>query len=102
MPTVGQTNEASADLGPQAEEARASRFVKALHFAATRGRIHDVLQFNNGSGPLGVILWNVMEYLPIRRMDLQSDGSWKSINWPLPKGETRDVSDSLTGSRWLH
>ena len=32
-----------------------------------------------------------MEYLPFRRMDLQTDGSWKPIRWPLPCGETRDI-----------
>lgn len=32
-----------------------------------------------------------MEYLPFRRMDLQPDGSWKAIRWPLPMGETRDI-----------
>lgn len=36
-----------------------------------------------------------MEYLPFRRMDLQADGSWKSIRWPLPKGEVRDVPDDV-------
>ena len=91
MPTVGQVGHAAPDLTPEAAEARATRFMKALNFAATKGRIHDVLQFNNGSTPLGVLGWNFMEYLPFRRMDLQPDGSWKSINWPLPKGETRDV-----------
>jgi hypothetical protein len=24
-------------------------------------------------------------------MDLQPDGSWKAIRWPLPRGEVRDV-----------
>lgn len=24
-------------------------------------------------------------------MDLQADGSWKAIRWPLPRGEVRDV-----------
>ena len=32
-----------------------------------------------------------MEYLPFRRMDLQTDGSWKPIRWPLPCGEPRDI-----------
>lgn len=32
-----------------------------------------------------------MEYLPFRRMDLQPDGSWTPIRWPLPCGETRDM-----------
>ena len=35
-----------------------------------------------------------MEYLPFRRMDLQDDGSWKAIAWPLPKGEVRDIPDN--------
>lgn len=35
-----------------------------------------------------------MEYLPFRRMDLQPDGSWKPISWPLPRGEVRDIPDN--------
>lgn len=35
-----------------------------------------------------------MEYLPFRRMDLQPDGSWKPINWPLPYGEVRDIPEN--------
>lgn len=33
----------------------------------------------------------VISSLPFRRMDLQPDGSWQSISFPLPRGETRDV-----------
>ncbi|KAF1941421.1 hypothetical protein EJ02DRAFT_377914, partial [Clathrospora elynae] len=62
-----------------------------LHNAATKGHIHDVLQLNNGATRGGVLSWNLMEYLPFRRMDLQADGSWRAIRWPLPKGETRDI-----------
>ncbi|CAN9423683.1 unnamed protein product [Alternaria alternata] len=68
-----------------------THFHKHLHSAATKGRIHDVLQFNNGANRMGVVSWNIMEYLPFRRMDLQEDGTWKAIRWPLPKGETRDI-----------
>ena len=39
-----------------------------------------------------------MEYMPFRRMDLQADDSWKSIRWPLPKGEVRDIPDGA----WIH
>ncbi|KAF2178493.1 hypothetical protein K469DRAFT_327818 [Zopfia rhizophila CBS 207.26] len=70
-----------------------SKFHTHLHSAATKGKIHDVLQFNNGVTRASVISWNIMEYLPFRRMDLQPDGSWKSITWPLPKGEVRDIPD---------
>lgn len=68
-----------------------SKFHKYLHKASTHGKIHDVLQFRNGASHLSVVSWNIMEYLPFRRMDLQEDGSWKSITWPLPKGEVRDI-----------
>jgi hypothetical protein len=66
-------------------------FHKHFHFAATKGRIHDVLQFNNGVPGPSVVSWNIMEYMPFRRMDLCEDGTWKAITWPLPKGETRDI-----------
>ncbi|KAJ4344415.1 uncharacterized protein N0V89_012157 [Didymosphaeria variabile] len=71
-----------------------TRFLQHLHSAATCGKIHDVLQFRNGATRLGTMSWNVMEYLPFRRMDLQEDGSWKAITWPLPKGEVRDIPDN--------
>ncbi|KAH8726273.1 hypothetical protein GQ44DRAFT_571521, partial [Phaeosphaeriaceae sp. PMI808] len=66
-------------------------FHKHFHFAATKGRIHDVLQFKNGVSGMSVMSWNMMEYMPFRRMDLREDGTWKAIVWPLPKGETRDI-----------
>ncbi|KAF2266365.1 hypothetical protein CC78DRAFT_513858 [Lojkania enalia] len=71
-----------------------SKFHVHLHSACTKGHIHDVLQFKNGAPWTSVISWNIMEYLPFRRMDLQEDGSWKSITWPLPKGEVRDMPDN--------
>ncbi|CAI6341752.1 unnamed protein product [Periconia digitata] len=70
-----------------------SKFHTHLHTAATQGRIHDVLQLRNGVPALSVLSWNIMEYLPFRRMDLQDDGSWKAIVWPLPKGEVRDIPE---------
>lgn len=66
-------------------------FHNHFNFATTKGRIHDVLQFNNGATRMSVMSWNMMEYMPFRRMDLQEDGTWKAIVWPLPKGETRDI-----------
>jgi hypothetical protein len=68
-----------------------TKFDKLFHLAATKGRIHDVLQFNNGASRGSVVSWNIMEYMPFRRMDLREDGTWKAIAWPLPKGETRDI-----------
>ncbi|KAH7146298.1 hypothetical protein EDB81DRAFT_487121 [Dactylonectria macrodidyma] len=62
---------------------------------ACGARIHDSLEFGQGLGNLAVAAWKCMEYLPFRRMDLQSDGSWRPIRWPLPCGETRDIPDTV-------
>lgn len=66
-----------------------------LEKAYTRGKIHDALLFKNGVGVAGVLGWKMMEYLPFRRMDLQPDGSWEAIIWPLPRGEVRDIPDNV-------
>jgi hypothetical protein len=68
-----------------------SRFVDYLFSSCTRGKIHDPLRRNQGSPSLTVLQWNIMEFLPFRRMDLRPDGTWKAISWPLPMGEVRDV-----------
>ncbi|PWW73634.1 hypothetical protein C7212DRAFT_359370 [Tuber magnatum] len=62
----------------------------------THGKIHDCLCHPSGGLSLaGTLGWRLMEYLPFRRMDLQPDGSWKSIVWPLPCGEVRDIPETV-------
>jgi hypothetical protein len=64
--------------------------------AYTRGKIHDCLRYPSGGLSLArTIGWKAMEYLPFRRMDLQPDGSWKPITWPLPCGEVRDIPENV-------
>ena len=75
-----------------------SPFRRALESAATQGLLHDCLEFKQGLPATSVISWRIMEYLPFRRMDLQPDGSWASISWPLPKGEVRDIPTNA----WIH
>ncbi|RYP78641.1 hypothetical protein DL769_003137 [Monosporascus sp. CRB-8-3] len=65
-------------------------FHQMLH-KAHLAPIHDCLEFSSGLGLSTVMSWKLMEYLPFRRMDLQPDGSWKPIRWPLPCGEVRDI-----------
>ncbi|KAL4906185.1 hypothetical protein BDW74DRAFT_139545 [Aspergillus multicolor] len=67
------------------------RFKAALYASSTEGLMHDCLSFGNGLPRLSVLTWRLMEYLPFRRMDLQEDGSWEPIRWPLPGGEVRDM-----------
>jgi hypothetical protein len=72
--------------------------MSALHemmIKARRAKVHDSLDFNCGMDFRSVLLWRIMEYMPLRRMDLQHDGSWKLIRWPLPRGEVRDIPDNV-------
>lgn len=66
-------------------------FCYALNMSSTSGVLHDCLDFGSGLPATSVLAWRIMEYLPFRRMDLQADGSWKPIRWPLPCGEVRDI-----------
>lgn len=68
-----------------------SQFECALWKASTNGQMHDCLRYNHGTAWPSVLSWKLVEYLPFRRMSLRKDGSWKSIRWPLPLGETRDI-----------
>lgn len=98
-PVVAQGSSDEKALAEQwSELTPKSAFLVALHVAATKGKLHDCLEYNNGLPVTSVLSWKMMEYLPFRRMDLQPDGSWKSISWPLPKGEVRDIPEDA----WIH
>ena len=84
--------------GMEPETSKKSHFEQTLLEAATKGVLHDCLEFNNGLGVGSVLSWKMMEYMPFRRMDLQVDGSWKAISMPLPRGEVRDMPENA----WIH
>jgi uncharacterized protein (DUF2235 family) len=69
------------------------RFLDALEHSSMKGVLHDCLAYGEGLPWSSVLSWRIMEYLPFRRMDLQPDGSWKPIRWPLPCGEVRDIPE---------
>jgi len=94
LPSPEKSKDASAIEDPAISKYR-KRFLETLQNSCTRGLIRDCLSFGQGL-PVGtVISWKLMEYLPFRRMDLQRDGSWKAIRWPLPMGEVRDIPDEV-------
>ncbi|TPX14789.1 uncharacterized protein E0L32_005184 [Thyridium curvatum] len=83
--------------GPQphsSSSSSSSPFHEMMH-RAHLARLHDSLDYACGLGLLPVLSWKLMEYMPFRRMDLQEDGSWRPIRWPLPCGEVRDVPDNV-------
>ncbi|KAJ5653059.1 hypothetical protein N7490_000062 [Penicillium lividum] len=73
-----------------------SEFEYALWRASTKGQIHDCLQYRHGATWPVVLSWKMVEYLPLRRMLLQKDQSWRPIRWPLPLGERRDIPGDAT------
>lgn len=77
---------------PEQQTASMQEFACEVHRLSTQSRVHDWLRFGGGAGWLSVAAWRFMEFMPFKRMDLQPDGSWRAISWPLPRGETRDMS----------
>jgi uncharacterized protein (DUF2235 family) len=88
--TYGGPDSSNSTVQPENQ-----KFVETLHKSCTLGKIHDPLQRKQGTPDIGVLAWNVMEFLPFKRMDLRPDGSWKAISWPLPMGEVRDVPSDI-------
>ncbi|KOS20361.1 Uncharacterized protein ESCO_005313 [Escovopsis weberi] len=85
----------SPDPATNDEEPEERAGFLALMHDAHCARIHDSLAYGGGLGFMAVTAWKMMEWLPFRRMDLQADGSWKPISWPLPRGEVRDIPDNV-------
>lgn len=73
---------------------RTDKFNQVLVSTMDQGIVHDCLTYGGGLSFFSTMAWRLMEYLPFRRMDLQPDGSWKPIRWPLPRGEVRDIPDN--------
>jgi len=98
-PTNGTRASSHSPTQPQTSDpasARAADPKTYLLNSYTRGKIHDCLCYPSGGLSLsGTLGWKMMEYLPFRRMDLQPDGSWKPIIWPLPCGEVRDIPETV-------
>ncbi|KAL9619678.1 MAG: hypothetical protein Q9160_005698 [Pyrenula sp. 1 TL-2023] len=79
------------DYGDREIGGREKTFLDALHLSSIQGTIHDCLTFGGGLSTLATLSWKAMERLPFQRMDMQEDGRWKPIRWPLPLGEVRDI-----------
>ena len=84
--------------GMEPTQVKSSKFHDTLHYAFTKGVLHDCLEFNGGLSHTSVVSWKLMEYMPFRRMDLRPDGTWKAITFPLPMGEVRDIPETA----WIH
>lgn len=75
----------------QTEEMEQSGYRDALRLSATEGVMHDRLEFGQGLPVSSVLLWRLMEYIPLARMKLQDNGSWRLVHWPAPLGEVRAI-----------
>lgn len=80
-----------------------THFHEALRQSSTEGLLHDRIGFGEGVSPISVLAWRLMEYLPIRRSDMQPDGSWKLCHWPLHRGKPRSIpSNALIHGSAIH
>ncbi|KAL9107017.1 MAG: hypothetical protein Q9227_008053 [Pyrenula ochraceoflavens] len=56
-----------------------------------RARMHDTMSFGGGSSFFKVIMWKLMEYLPIiRRLEYNGE-KWEYQRFPLNRGNCRDI-----------
>ena len=69
-------------------------FHEMMHKSYT-AKVHDSLEYGQGLPAVSVFAWKFMENIPFRRMNLNADGSWGPIRWPLPRGEVRDIPDNV-------
>ncbi|KAL2753262.1 hypothetical protein ACRALDRAFT_1065407 [Sodiomyces alcalophilus JCM 7366] len=74
---------------------KAKEAFEEMLFEAHLADIHDSLGYGKGLPHISVFVWRLMEWMPFRRLDLQPDGTWKPIRWPLPRGEVRDIPDDV-------
>lgn len=81
----------SQDSSSTAISPSRSESVQALHLGGTKGTVHDRLQFGNGLPVISVLSWRLMEYLPLRRWAVGSNGDWRAVRWPPSRGEARDI-----------
>ncbi|CAG8949352.1 hypothetical protein HYFRA_00004978 [Hymenoscyphus fraxineus] len=102
IPAIEVSNAPEATVGIPTQQEIDDRLSKDMRIAmqttfkermqrAIMGKCHDCLEYGQGTSRISVLIWRMMEWLPFRRMDLQEDGSWKPIRWPLPRGEVRDI-----------
>ena len=98
LPKPAHGNNLSADPLRQTDTTcsrnHSDPFQEVLTRTMDQGIVHDCLSYGGGLSFFSTFAWRLMEYLPFRRMDLQPDGSWKPISWPLPRGEVRDIPDN--------
>ncbi|KAJ5392122.1 hypothetical protein N7509_007612 [Penicillium cosmopolitanum] len=88
------TSTPETQSGPFRRQNHSDPFQETITRTMDQGVVHDCLTYGGGLSFFSTLSWRLMEYLPFRRMDLQPDGSWKPISWPLPRGEVRDIPDN--------
>lgn len=97
-PKEGTAGLNGANTNTNANICREDHAQDTFHDVLTRtmnkGTVHDTLTYGGGLSTFSTLAWRLMEYMPFRRMDLQPDGSWKPIRWPLPCGEVRDIPEN--------
>ncbi len=69
-PSISGTGAAVNNHAGAIARTKPTEFQENLRKAATKGVLHDCLEFGQGLPVLSVASWKMMEYLPFKRMDL--------------------------------
>ncbi|KAJ5127336.1 hypothetical protein N7448_008115 [Penicillium atrosanguineum] len=93
-PTYENLGYKETTINGDISETNKDPFHETYHRTMDTGIAHDCLTYGGGLSFFSTLSWRLMEYMPFRRMDLQADGSWKPIRWPLPCGEVRDIPEN--------
>lgn len=71
-------------------------YVDALHHSSATGILNDRLQFGSSVSVTSALAWNLLEYIPIRHVEIQKDRGSRTMYFPLHCGEPRAIpNDAL-------
>lgn len=73
------------------EDAARRTYIDALHHSSATGILNDRLQFGGAVSATSALAWNILEYIPIRHVEIQRDRGAKTMYFPLHCGEPRAI-----------
>ena len=78
-------------LEPPEESAERRDYLDALYHSSATGILNDRLKSGSGVSMISALAWNILEYIPIRHVEIQKDGGSTTMHFPLHLGEPRGV-----------
>ncbi|KAJ6099033.1 hypothetical protein N7467_000568 [Penicillium canescens] len=87
---IGGETMARRDGETRPQSLSGAAFNRSLEDSA-KGLVHDYLKRTLQIPYSTVIPWGIMEFVPFKRLTLQTDGTWKVTRWPVSMGRMRGI-----------